>query len=263
MMPGARTNQPKPSQPRPSRFGLYVTDEQLEYLAEFGWILASLLHDLGTPLSAALINMDILCKESPGSLATQARKDLIRLEDYILAARRQLQRTDCQISFSPTVAIHETVALLRNKAQANHVILKIKTDGRIRIFGDPIKFRRILSNLIANAIAAYDKSCPWPRVVFIQLVASTQASVKLIVHDNGMGIDKEDLPHVFEPFYRADYNKSTSLGLGLANVKHFIEQDFSGTIEVISDQSGTSFILSIPVGSVKDPSKNSSAIKSV
>ena len=55
MMSGARTNQPKPSQPRPIRLGLYVTEQQMKRLAEFGWICAGLLHDLGTPLSAALI----------------------------------------------------------------------------------------------------------------------------------------------------------------------------------------------------------------
>ena len=109
---------------------------------------------------------------------------------------------------------------------------------------DPDRLKQILVNLVDNAV----KYTPDGGKILVK--ASQEADeVKFTVKDSGIGIPAEDLPRIFERFYRIDKARARSVGgtgLGLAIVKQLID-GLGGTIEVESKpDAGTTFVFTLP-----------------
>jgi signal transduction histidine kinase len=112
---------------------------------------------------------------------------------------------------------------------------------------DAERLQRVLSNLLSNAI----KYSPAGGEVVIRLDVASQdggsvASVR--VTDQGLGISAEDLPHIFERFYRGRnvLSLTAGAGIGLSGVKQIVEQH-GGTVEVESAEGqGTTVKVSLP-----------------
>ena len=228
-------------------FHIYRQNSELLRLAEFGRVSAGLIHEMSTPLAAAALTLDELKSEPKTSLIKRARRELRLIEGYVSAARKQLKGESNKRSFSLTIAIHQVVILLSGKARERGVKILVNSIGSIRLYGDPVKFHQILANLLSNAIDAYDGVEGRPKVVLISVERSGAKAVRLSVLDNGQGIGRKDLSHIFEPFYtRKKANRG--LGLGLATVKQFVEQDFNGKIGVKSKPGkGTKFTVRLPL----------------
>jgi two-component system phosphate regulon sensor histidine kinase PhoR len=117
-------------------------------------------------------------------------------------------------------------------------------EGTVEIVADDEAIRQILDNLIDNAI----KYTPSGGRVSVACKTEDH-QVRLMVADTGIGIPREDLPRVFERFYRVDRARSRELGgtgLGLSIVKHWV-QALGGQIAVDSRVgAGTTFTISIP-----------------
>jgi len=113
-----------------------------------------------------------------------------------------------------------------------------------KILADRDKVSQIIVNLLSNAL----KYTPEGGTVGIELSVSDR-EVKIIVRDNGSGISAEDLPYIFERFYRADKSRNRSTGgsgIGLTIAKSLVEAH-NGKIEVKSELGkGTEFIVSLP-----------------
>ena len=116
---------------------------------------------------------------------------------------------------------------------------------------DPDRLKQILINLVDNAI----KYTPDKGSVHISAEQDGK-TVQFVVKDSGIGIPAEELPRIFDRFYRIDKSRARSIsgtGLGLAIVKHLLDA-LGGTIEVESrPHHGTTFRFRLPV-SVPDPS---------
>ena len=95
-----------------------------------------------------------------------------------------------------------------------------------------------ISNIVKNAIE--HKSTK----INIQAIENPFYTM-ITVQDNGEGISKEDMPHIFERFYKAKNSKTNSLGLGLAFAKSIIENQ-EGRIEVKSSKEGSIFFIKLP-----------------
>ncbi|MBC8040458.1 MAG: PAS domain S-box protein [Opitutaceae bacterium] len=110
---------------------------------------------------------------------------------------------------------------------------------------DPLKITQVVENLLDNALKYT------PKGSLIQLSARLQSPGEILVtlRDNGPGIPTEDLPHLFERFYRVDKGRSREkggTGLGLSIVKHIV-QLHGGRVWVESTQGqGTTFFFSLP-----------------
>jgi two-component system OmpR family sensor kinase len=114
----------------------------------------------------------------------------------------------------------------------------------VEITGDADRLAQVITNLLTNAIQ-YNRD---GGQVSVKLESQTGLAV-LTVHDTGPGIAAEDLPHVFERFYRGDKSRtgSGSTGLGLAIAKAIVEAH-GGTIEAASKKGyGTTFTVRLPV----------------
>jgi two-component system sensor histidine kinase BaeS len=114
----------------------------------------------------------------------------------------------------------------------------------VYIYGDKDKLTQVLNNLLSNAIA-YSKDGGSIQIS----IEEENDKVKIRMKDNGVGISKEDLPHIFERFYRVDKSRSRStggLGIGLSITKGIITAH-EGNIEVNSELGeGTEFIIELP-----------------
>lgn len=122
----------------------------------------------------------------------------------------------------------------------------IRIGGSDTVWMDRDKFRRVLGNVIGNAVKYMDKEDR-----FIRLRAFTDSgSIVLEIEDNGRGIEKEALAHIFERFYRAEQSRNSDTGgsgLGLAIAKQIVE-GHSGEIAARSvPGEGTTIRIALPI----------------
>ncbi|MGA9769978.1 MAG: ATP-binding protein, partial [Blastocatellia bacterium] len=133
---------------------------------------------------------------------------------------------------SPVLAVRKGVAL------------RLDLNEDIAFCGDEVLLRRLIMNLLDNAI----KYTPSGGSVSVKL-ANEQTAIKIIVSDTGMGIPAEAAAHVFERFYRADKARSRAdggSGLGLA-IARWVAETHKGSIDLVSiSGKGSKFIVSLP-----------------
>ena len=220
----------------------------LARLVEFGRVGAALIHEMSSPLTAASIMLDQVDGAQRDRNLSQVRRNLHTLERYVVAARQQLSGDSQPSSFSLTVAIHQVAMLLSARSKSVNVKLLINSIGSVRLYGNQVKFQQILSNLINNAIEAYEFSHATSRLVNVKVERSGKQKIVLSVTDHGVGIEPKQLKQIFEPFYTTKHKGKRGLGIGLDITKNYVEQDFHGTIEVSSNpEAGTVFKLKIPL----------------
>lgn len=107
---------------------------------------------------------------------------------------------------------------------------------------DAVKMESLLNNLLSNA-------CKYTEKGYVKLSLCINNELLLIVSDSGIGIPQDELPNVFQKFYRSSKTETRddSTGIGLYLVKQYVET-FGGTIEVSSDgQCGTQFAIRLPL----------------
>jgi signal transduction histidine kinase len=126
------------------------------------------------------------------------------------------------------------------------VKLQLTEIDQVQVNGDRDRLKQVLLNLVGNAI----QYTPRGGDIFMNLgIVAEQA--RLIIRDTGPGIPAEDLPHIFERFYRAEKSrtrsKTTGFGLGLS-ITNWIVEKHGGRIEVDSkDGQGTTFCIWLPL----------------
>ncbi|WP_338750608.1 two-component system histidine kinase PnpS [Bacillus sp. FJAT-52991] len=139
--------------------------------------------------------------------------------------------------------IEEILLTLENRIHDKRISLMLNIENNLEILGDLYRLKQVFINLINNAILYTQEEGT------IQISAFDQGSyVEVQVSDNGIGIEEEEVPRIFERFYRVDKARSRNsggTGLGLAIVKHILEAH-DGKIFVHSKlNEGTTFIVKL------------------
>ena len=215
-------------------------------------LLADVSHELRTPLTVIKGNVDLMRRmkrlddESLASIDQEAGR-LSRLVGGLLllaqaeSGQLSLVEKPVELDLLVTEVFQEMSILAGNKLR-----LHLNEIDQVVVNGDRDRLKQVLINLVANAI----QYTPPGGEVFISLEKiGTQG--RIICRDTGPGIPAEDLPHIFERFYRAEKSrtrgKTTGFGLGLSIVNWIVERH-GGRIEVDSKEgAGTSFALWLPV----------------
>lgn len=215
--------------------------------------MTSLSHDVRTPLTTLIGYLDaahkgIVTGQEREQYIETARKKAYDLKDYIDILFDWFKLNSNE--FTMNIAAVEATELTRNILIDWIPIFEDNQIGYIIDIPDrPIKvnldfngYTRILNNLIQNVIAhsGADK---------IKLAMSYENdNMRLILSDNGKGIDKEDLKYIFERLYKCDKGRSEKgSGLGLSIVRQLTEK-MNGSIKADSDAgTGTSFTLLFPI----------------
>jgi two-component system phosphate regulon sensor histidine kinase PhoR len=170
--------------------------------------------------------------------------ELIRnlLDISKMEAGRYFQQKE---TLDPTAAVERVLALLKPQAEAKGLALRfIAPKDLPTIQADPQGLEEILTNLIHNAVKYT------PEGGAVQVTLSSQSGyLRIQVADNGLGIAPEDLPRIFDKFFRVKNEKTRQIvgtGLGLPIVKRIVEAHL-GYLEVESQiNQGTTFTVLLP-----------------
>ena len=215
---------------------------ELQRFAELGRLSATLLHEISNPLTAALLHLEQHHDQDSLNIK-QVRRNILLLTRYVDAARQQLRKETQPINFYVRPQIIQIRRLITPIARRAGVRLHYDIPANFKLYGDPVKFQQIISNLVINAIDAYSLSPSINRNkdVYISLVGRQQWVI-LRVSDRGHGISQDSLPLLFEPFYSTKIQSGKGLGIGLTVVKQYVENDFHGSIVANSSpRRGTTF----------------------
>ncbi len=213
---------------------------ELQRFATFGRLSANLLHEIANPLTAVSLDLELM-DPAQSALVRQARANLKHLERYVQAARQQLRGSNEATDFSVNTEVRQLLRLMEPRAAHQQVKIDYRPTAPYRIFGDPVKFSQLVANLLANAIDAYTGTNANHKTIGLTIMRAADTLV-LNVHDDGIGLSTDMQRRIFEPFYTTKHSNGRSLGIGLAMVQQFVEQDFGGSIAVTSSKAdGTNF----------------------
>ena len=195
--------------------------------------VANVSHELRTPLTTIRGYVEVL---QDGSLEDRSqaiqflqiidrhtqRMEKIVSDLLLLSEIESPNRSLRKAPFAMTELISSVVEALRPMAESKEQTVRVKVASALpRLRADSLKIHQVITNLLHNAI------CYTPDTGKICITAkSLEKGMEISVTDNGMGIPPEDLPRIFERFYRVDKGRSRDLGgtgLGLSIVKHIVE----------------------------------------
>jgi two-component system OmpR family sensor kinase len=215
-------------------------------------LLADVSHELRTPLTVIKGNVDLmrrmrsLDEESLRSIDQESGR-LTRLVGGLLllaqaeSGKLTLSMKRVELDLLLTEVFQEMSILAGSK-----VHLRLNEIDQAYVNGDRDRLKQVFINLVANAI----QYTPQGGEVFLSLERIGEQA-RVVVRDTGPGIPAEDLPHIFERFYRAEKSRtrreSTGFGLGLS-IANWIVERHGGKIEVNSqEKDGTTFAIWLPL----------------
>lgn len=226
-----------------------------ERLAALGTLAAGVAHEINNPLaiiyeSAGYLG-SLLENEELADMPNKAafEKALQKIENGVKRARTithqllgNVRKTEAILAeVDITELIKEVIQLIQKEAKDKEIIVELQTDDDLKpIWADPNHIRQVLINLLNNAIhATLEQGC----ITF--QVEATANDISITVSDTGMGIPKENLEKIFEPFFSTKA-PGEGTGLGLFVTKEIVEK-LGGKIQVDSRVGqGARFVVKLP-----------------
>jgi signal transduction histidine kinase len=199
----------------------------------------NIAHDLRSPLARirGIAEMSLLKEKSIDAYREMAASTIEECDTLIGMINTMLDITEAEAGvngvqaeeFELTALIQEACELFRPIAEEKKINLKTDLPESLTMISDRKKMQRIVTNLLENAI----KYTPKGGRVAVS-AAARNGEVRIEFEDTGTGISENDLPHIFERFYRCDRSRSQGgVGLGLSLVKAYTES-INGTVHVES-----------------------------
>ena len=213
-------------------------------------------HELKTPLSAikvlteSLIHMEVDDPSVYNEFLNDINSEIDRLNTIIndLLTLVKIDTEEVQIDQQPVDLVElvkNTLRGLQILAQQKHISLEAFYDDDLTVSGDTVKLQQVISNIVDNAI----KYTPDGGRVTVEVYENSGNAV-VKISDTGIGIPANDLPHIFDRFFRVDKARSKSTGgtgLGLS-IAHKIILLHGGNIRVVSEEGkGSIFYIELPL----------------
>ena len=214
---------------------------------------SNLAHELRTPINNLMGEAEVALSQERTD--TEYRKvlesgleehmRLSRMIDALLFLARAENSANLIESslFDPLEEIGKVFSFYEALAEEKHAELSFSGDGLL--YGDPTLFRRVMNNLVSNALYY---SPPGVKI-HIEVKKAGDDFIEVMVNDTGYGIAEEDLNHIFDRFYRVMSSRSSNpqgSGLGLSIVKSIMDI-YNGTVTIRSvPGQGTTVILRFP-----------------
>lgn len=206
-------------------------------------LLADISHQLKTPITSLNMMTELLYMDLPQEKRVEfldnMQKDLMRMEWFVkmilnlakLDSKTLVlkKKAECAAELSEEVRQY-----FRAFAEMNGCELKVLCEPKIQVDCDKKWTKEAIQNIVKNAIehGAREICLSWEE---------NYIYTKLTVSDDGDGMEKEDLPHIFERFYKTKDSREDSVGLGLAFCKSIVEHQ-GGEVKVWSEKGmGTTF----------------------
>lgn len=215
--------------------------------------MADVSHELRTPLTVIKGNVGLMRhmhdfdEESLSGIESEVDRLTRLVGDLLLLAQAESGRLP--LAMGPVevdtvlLEVFQQMRLLAGERLSMHVV----DIDQLVVTGDRDRLKQVLVNLVGNAV----QYTPMGGQVTLAL-RRVGTRAQIIVSDSGAGIPAEDLPHIFERFYRGEKSRtrkgsSSGFGLGLS-IAYWIVHNHGGTIEVTSQKGkGTSFCVWLPL----------------
>ena len=215
-------------------------------------LTADVAHELRTPIHIIQGNLEGIADgvyqptDEQMELLLNETRQLSRLVEDLrtlsLAEAGQLRLERDELDASELLS--DTATSFSGQAEAAGVDVQLEIDqesGSLTIIGDAGRLDQVVSNLVANALGHTQ-----PGGVIELRAWADQERVFIQVADNGHGIAPEDLPFIFDRFWRGESSRESSSGLGLAIARQLV-QAHGGSISVESElNEGTTFTIDLP-----------------
>ncbi|MBQ3005103.1 MAG: HAMP domain-containing histidine kinase [Clostridia bacterium] len=220
------------------------------YLADS---IADISHQIRTPLTSINLLVHLL---SENDISEEKRLnlnrellDLLSRIDWLITTLLKISKLDAgTVEFTNeriglSTLINKSVSPLLIPVELRNQTLEIKADGEF--FGDTLWTQEAIVNIVKNCMEHTSENGK------IRISANENALYsEIIISDNGIGISKEDLPHIFERFYKGKNSDDKSFGVGLALSRMIITKQ-NGTIKAENNSDGgASFIIRFYKGTI-------------
>jgi len=219
--------------------------------------IAMVAHELRAPLAAVEQQLTVILNKMAGEVTAKQEQLLSRAKERtkgLLTLIKDLLdiskiEAGMMVQYKEPLSLQEVaqkvVDLMRTEAEAKKLELQFSSPSKLPLIGaDRNSMEGIFTNLISNAI----KYTPETGKIWVTL-SEEGGFVKATVSDTGIGIKKEDLPRIFDRFYRvktAETRQIVGTGLGLSIVKSIVDAHL-GSISVESEEGGgTTFTVLLP-----------------
>lgn len=218
--------------------------------------IADVSHELRTPLTvikgevSLMRRMGQVDEESLSSVEAEVDRLTRLVGDLLLLAQAESGRLPMTMKPVELDTILLEVFQQMRTLAGEKLRLHISEIDQVQVMGDRDRLKQVLVNLVSNAI----QYTPVGGQVTLSLQKEGE-SARLIVSDTGPGIPAQDLPHIFERFYRGERSRKRSsggqtsgFGLGLS-IAYWIVRNHNGSIEASSREGqGTTFCVRLPSG---------------
>jgi signal transduction histidine kinase len=194
--------------------------------------LATVSHEMRTPLSAISMRIELLLRTIPDlppavesglvAMRMHVRQEASMIDDLIDAARTltgQMSIARAPVVLGPV--LRDAISTVETHANAKQIRIRVTPDDhgdRIQLNADGKRLQQVFWNLLFNAV----KFTPPGGVIRID-IRQLDGMVEIDIIDSGQGIEAEDLPHVFGAFKMQERDNATGLGLGLYIARRIVE----------------------------------------
>jgi len=251
---------------------LQKTQDQLieaEKMAAIGGLVAGVAHEINTPVGIGITAISNLLEsiermaglyekneisrnefkafiESSHEVSKLIQKNLERTASLVQSFKQVStdQFTEQQRMFALKDYLGDILLSLKPKFIDKKIDFKIECDDELKLNSYPGVYAQIFTNLLLNSLQhGFHKKDTG--IIGIK-VDRDKDLLKIRYTDDGIGIGKKDLPHIFEPFYTSDQHRGTGLGLNI--IYNLIKQKLHGTITCESEPGkGVLFEIEVPV----------------
>jgi signal transduction histidine kinase len=251
---------------------LQKTQEQLvesEKMAAIGGLVAGVAHEINTPVGIGITAISSLQEDiqrmaglyekeeisrkdfreflqSSGDVSKLIQKNLERTASLVQSFKQVStdQVTEQQRVFELKEYLNDILVSLQPKFSRKTIDFKIDCDDKLKLDSYPGVYAQIFTNLLLNSL---QHGFPETNTGTISIEADINKDrLKIQYTDDGAGISRKDLPHIFEPFYTSDQHRGTGLGLNI--IYNLVRQKLHGTITCESEPGkGVLFKIDVPV----------------
>ncbi len=224
--------------------------------------LSRMSHEIRTPMNA-IIGLDNIAlhdkeltptlKDYLEKIGTSARYLLSIINDILDMSRIESGRMSFRNEeFSFTSFVYQINSLIDGQCKDKGLTYECEMRGEIGKYyiGDDTKIEQVLMNILGNAVKFTDAGGKVSFLIECTAQFDGQSNFRFTIKDTGIGMSKDYLPRIFEPFTQEDDTTTSRYGgsgLGLAITKNIISM-MNGTIEVSSEKGvGTEFVINLPL----------------
>ena len=189
--------------------------------------LANMSHEIRTPINAVLGMDEMILRESREKQIRDYAMDihtaglslLAIINDILDLSKIESGKMEIvPVEYDLSSVIHDLVNMIMLRAKKKNLDFQVCIDGKLpsRLFGDDVRLKQIITNILTNAVKYTEKGTVWMRVSGVQ--DGEDEILHVEIEDTGIGIKKEDMGKLFEAFQRIEEKRNRNIegtGLGI------------------------------------------------